>query len=246
MITNVAQCWKNGRDRYRPAGEVIDTSKHHYSGTMPAARERIGLYRAGTLVGCAVFSVPCRMSVLDRLPCPRDEAVELGRFVLLDDVPSNGETWFLARCFEYLRREGYSGVLSFSDPVPRTDSNGRVVFKGHVGTIYCASNAVYAGRATKRTLYLLPDGAVFSERAMSKIRAKEQGWRYAVEQLVNAGAPPPRPAEDLSAWLRTVRPMVLRLLRHGGNHTYLFGLTKAVKRRLPKSMDYPKFTLPTL
>lgn len=185
------------------------------------------------------------MSVLDCLPCPRDEAVELGRFVLLDDVPGNGETWFLARCFEYLQREGYSGVLSFSDPTPRTDIHGRVVFKGHVGTIYCASNAVYTGRASARTQWLLPDGAVFSERAMSKVRGRERGWRYSVDQLIEYGAPPPN-TDDLAAWLREVKPLVLRPFRHAGNHRYLMGLTKGVKRRLPASLPYPKLNLPTL
>ena len=56
MIVPVVQRWKNGRDRYRPAGEVIDTSKYeiaemvhdreckefvcrnHYSRSYPAAR----------------------------------------------------------------------------------------------------------------------------------------------------------------------------------------------------------------
>jgi hypothetical protein len=32
---------------------------------------------------------------------------------------------------------------------------------GHVGTIYAATNAVYTGRATARTVKLLPDGTVF-------------------------------------------------------------------------------------
>ena len=30
--------------------------------------------------------------------------VELGRFVLLDSVAGNGETWFLARSFDILRK----------------------------------------------------------------------------------------------------------------------------------------------
>jgi len=45
--------------------------------------------------------------------------VELGRSVLLDSVPGNGETWFLARCFEQMRKSDLIGVVTFSDPVPR-------------------------------------------------------------------------------------------------------------------------------
>lgn len=33
-----------------------------------------------------------------------------------------------------------------------------------------------------------------------------------------------------------------RTVRHPGNHRYLFGLTKGVKRRLPASLPYPKFS----
>ena len=64
MIVPVVQRWKNGRDRYRPAGEVLDTSRYeiaemvhdrqckefvcrnHYSRSYPAARFR---YRADVL-----------------------------------------------------------------------------------------------------------------------------------------------------------------------------------------------------
>lgn len=256
MITATCQRWRARRDSYRPAGEVIRTAdyevasipgdreakafvvEHHYSASYPAARERVGLYRHGALVGVAVFSMPVRGSVLDHLPCPREAAVELGRLVLLDDVPANGETWMLARAFDLLRQRGYEGVISHADPVPRTNAAGARVFPGHIGVIYQASNAVYAGLATARTLRLLPDGSVFSERSISKVRARERGWRYSVEQLVAAGAP--EPGADLRAWLPIALAAATRRLKHGGNHRYLIGLHRAVKRRLPPSLPYPK------
>jgi hypothetical protein len=198
VIVDVAQRWRSGRASYRPAGEVIDPRRyevaaidgpgadniarafvvaHHYSASYPAARERIGLYRGGALVGVAVFSHPAQDKVLGCLPCPKAEAVELGRLVLLDDVPANGESWFIARTFAELRQRGYAGVVSFADPVPRSAVGGAVVFPGHLGVIYRATNAVYTGLATARTLRLLPDGRVFSERTRSKIRARERGCR---------------------------------------------------------------------
>jgi hypothetical protein len=45
----------------------------------------------------------------------------------------------------------------FSDPVERRRADGTVIMPGHVGVIYQASNAVYTGRGTARTLALLPD-----------------------------------------------------------------------------------------
>lgn len=263
MQVDTVQRWRGGRATYRPAGEVIVTSayevaaidgagadtvarefveRHHYSASYPAARERIGLYRGAALVGVAVFSHPAQDRVLDSLPCARAEAAELGRLVLLDDVPGNGESWFIARCFSELRRRGYAGIVSFADPVPRSTVGGGIVFPGHVGTIYQATNAVYAGRASARTLRLLPDGRVLSARAISKIRASERGWRYAVEQLVAAGAAEPvdMTPSGLRAWLGGEVARVTRPLRHHGNHRYLFGLTPAVRRRLPPSLPYPK------
>lgn len=206
MLTSCVQRWSARRASYRPAGEPIQTREyevaalsrdtearafveaHHYSGSYPAARWRFGLHRRGVLVGVAVFSQPVNDRSLAVFPGDASAAVELGRFVLLDQVPANGETWFLARAFEELARAGVVGVQSFADPEPRATSSGEVVFPGHVGTIYQAHNAVYRGRATPRTLHLLPDGTVFSSRAAQKVRAREQGWRYAVAQIVEAGA----------------------------------------------------------
>lgn len=262
MLTNVVQRWREKRGIYRPIGEVIDTrlyevafipddrtarnfvEQHHYEGSMPAARERFGLYEGPFLVGVAVFSHPMQEKVLAVLPCDRLEGVELGRLVLLDRVPANGESYFVARCFDLLRRKGYRGVVSFSDPVRREDSTGHVVLRGHVGGVYQALSATYAARSTPKTMRLLPDGAVLSARAISKIRAQDQGHAYAERILVNAGAAP-RGDEDPAAWLARWMPRLTRTVRHPGNHRYLFGLDRRTKKHLPASLPYPKFNLET-
>lgn len=212
------QRWREGRDSYRRPDEPIRTLdhevaeleddgrakafvvEHHYSGSYPAARWRFGLFERGELVGVAVFSHPSNDRVITNVfPGRATDGVELGRFVLLDRVAGNGETWFLARCFDLLRRTtDLRGVVSFSDPLPRAAADGRVVMPGHVGTIYQAFNAHYLGRSTPRTLTLLPDGSVFSDRTAQKIRARERGWAYAVEQLVAFGAPEPCLEGDLA------------------------------------------------
>lgn len=252
------QRWHARRDSYRPSAEPICTLahevapiaddatarafvlEHHYSCSYPAARYRFGLYRHGRLAGVAVFSHPCSDRVITNVfPVPAVEAVELGRFVLLDEVEGNGETWFLARAFELLRREGLVGVVSFSDPVPRATAAGAVVFPGHLGTIYQAHNGCYLGRSTARTLRLLPDGTVLSSRSLQKIRAREQGWRYSAGLLESAGAAPlgegdPRP------WLATWLPRLTRTLRHPGNHRYAWPLERRLRRQLPEALPYPK------
>jgi hypothetical protein len=253
------QRWRSSRDFYRPPDEPIRTAdydvaelpddratktfvlEHHYSASYPAARWRFGLFRRDVLQGVAVFSHPCNDLVLTRVfPGRPTDSVELGRFVLLDEVPGNGETWFLGRCFALLRREDLAGVIAFSDPCQRLNRANVPVFGGHVGTIYQAHNAVYLGRGTTRTLTLLPDGSVLSERAQQKIRSADRGVAYAVRQLVGCGADPPvcyDPAY-LSAWLRLSKARLCRSVRHRGNHKYAWRLSRRV--RLPASLPYPK------
>ncbi len=167
------------------------------------------------------------------------ESAELGRFVLLDEVPFNGESWFLARCLHQLRRYGLRGVLSFSDPVPRTTADSVLIFPGHVGTIYQAGNAAYLGRGRARTLRLLPDATAFSDRALQKVRGHERGWEYAAAQLVRFGADPLGAAEDGAAWLARWLPRLSRPLRHPGNHRYAWALSGP---RLESLERYPKKT----
>lgn len=262
MVPDVVQRWRDRRSTFRPAFEVIDTRafevapitgeaeakafvlRHHYSATYPAARFRFGLYSGGELQGVAVFSHPCNDAVLTSVfPGSAKESVELGRFVLLDGVKANGETWFLARAFEHLKREGLRGVVSFADPVPRQSADGTMTTPGHVGTIYQAFNGLYLGRGTARTLKVLPTGATFSDRAAQKIRRQERGWRYAVEQLVSAGAPPL--VGEPGDWLK-VALASLRRVKHPGNHRYAWAFSRRERRALePRGLSYPKRAEPT-
>ncbi len=207
---------------------------NHYAASYPAARLRIGLYDGPWLVGVAVLGVPMQRRVLTGVfPDlePYAESLELSRFVLAESVPANGESWFLARCWHLATRQGVHGVVSFSDPVPRRTAADVLVFPGHVGTIYQASNAEYLGRTTPRRVLLLPDGRVLSERALSKVRGDEQGHAYVERELVRFGARPRLPGESGAAWLRAALQVAgVRQVVHGGNHRYAFRL--GARRRL--------------
>jgi hypothetical protein len=255
------QRWRDRRDSYRPPLERINPAefdvarvavadakafvvRHHYSGTCSSTRRCFGLFRRGELAGVAVFGHPMAEAVLTNVfGGEARESLELSRFVLLDEVKANGETWFLARCFELLRREDLRGVVSFSDPMPRTSAAGARVFPGHLGGIYQAFNGVYLGRARPSTLRLLADGRVFSHRTETKVRAKASRWQSGVRQLVAAGAPDPGSnpsAADLREWLAAALPLLTRKVRHPGNHRYAWALQRAVRRSLPPSLPYPK------
>lgn len=222
--------------------------RHHYSASYPAARFRFGLLERSELVGVAVYSHPARDEVLTNVfpQLPVSRLVELGRFVLLDRVAANGETWFLTRCHEMLRGR-IAGVVSFSDPQPRTTLAGDLVMPGHVGRIYQALNARYLGRGRKEKLRLLPDGRVLARRSYQKIRDGVRGWFPQAEKLVTLGADPialdaDEPARR--AWLATWLPRLTRELAHRGNHRYAWIVDRRYRAHAPEPFGphraYPK------
>ncbi|MGW0868996.1 hypothetical protein ACWD3Z_00760 [Streptomyces sp. NPDC002740] len=118
---------------------------------------------------------------------------------------------------------------------------------GHVGTIYQATNAVYMGRATPRTVKLLPNGVVLNERMAQKVRRQEQGHEYAERLLIGLGAPPFRAGVDPKVWLREALVAVgARNQRHHGVHRFVYRLGRNRREResirlgLPTVSPYPK------
>jgi hypothetical protein len=249
-VTEMCLRWNRRRFRHRPAGEPLETHrysvepideaaakayviKHHYSGSYPAARFRAGLFEhrafhAPLLVGVAVFSVPMTQALIPKyLQLPPDRGVELGRLVLDDAVPGNGETWFLSRAFKLVRKAlAIEGIVSFCDPVQRLDSRGREVKRSHTGVIYRSHNAKVAGRTLPRTQLLMPNGLCASDRALSKIRNDEVGMDYAMRQLRDAGAPDRFLGESPTEWIRRLRGEgFFRAVRHPGNLAFTWSFT---------------------
>ncbi|MFC5342915.1 hypothetical protein ACETK8_20045 (plasmid) [Brevundimonas staleyi] len=280
-LSLVAQRWRDRRPVWRPQREPLDARRyaverlpgvadarafvqaHHYSGSYPAAIAAYGMMeqrpnRAAALVGVAVFSVPVQPRAADAYGAGGARFCDLGRFVLLDHVAGNAETWFLRRALAGLARDKtgeagrplYSLCLAYSDPIPRLDRAGRLIFAGHYGGIYAASSALYLGRATPRTLWLADDATAISARALSKLRADDTGARYAYESLRRLGAPPIRPGETGAAYVaRALRDGPFRPLRHRGNHVYAFpcGATstrRSMRARLAADLPYPRRTDP--
>ncbi len=226
MIVSRSQRWRDRRDAFVPCSSVIDPSTlgvdvvdchriakpfvetHHYSGSFPASRLSVGLFRNGAggrseLVGVATFSQPINNASVPLhagLENPL-KGVDLGRLVLLDDVAGNGETWFLSRAFKALRREkpDIVSVVSYADPMTRRSPDGSLIKPGHVGQVYSVMGAAYRGRTRPRYETITPDGQLFSERAMTKIRAGESGRAYATAQLLRPRIRPRRPLRSVSS-----------------------------------------------
>ncbi len=170
------------------------------------------------------------------------EAVTLGRLVLLDSVPGNGESFFVARCFDLLRAAGVVAVESCADPEPRATLDGTRVHRGHVGCVYQATNGRYIGKTNPATLRLLPDGTCYSNRTSGKVVRAERGRAYAGAELVDWGAEPLREGEDPVVWVRHWRPLLTRAHRHHGNHRYIWALDKRRRAEVltADALPYPK------
>lgn len=265
MTRSLAKRWHERRQRWVAPGalfrasdfavDVIDgdtipkrfVAEHHYAGSFPAKRLAVGLYGRGSrLVGLAVFSVPSSNAALRKWTgMGHDGACELGRFVCTPDVAYNGETWFLARAMRALVAEKHMrAFVSFADPL-EWRSGSIVVKPEHWGTIYQASNALYAGRADARWHLVGPDGRPVSPRALSKLCALDQGWQYVERQLLALGAPTRAFSEHPREWLARVRraPGFARV-RHPGNLAYVFGLDDVARAQLRAlhrgGQPYPK------
>lgn len=255
METTRSQRWRERRSRFvddlelidprRYAVDIIDhrpardfIARHHYLATYPAAQLAVGLFAdtpEAALAGVAVFAVPGTGAVISAhtgFTAPERGCV-LARLMLLDAVPQNGESFFVARALRLLRRErpAIEAVVSFSDPEA-----------GHIGRVYAALSSAYRGRTAER-LVLSAGGRSLPDRTLSKIRRGERGHAGAIDQLVRLGLPRPAPFEEPAAWLARLR-RERRLVAHRrpGLFAYCFELTRHARRQgraLPR-LPYPK------
>lgn len=264
-MTVPCQRWHERRPRYRPSGERINPAlhtvaamtghadarrfveAHHYLSSWPSVSLPVGLYRGTRLVGVCTFGIPAQARVFGAL-APGHAALELSRLVLLDEVPGDGESWFVARAMAIARREcGVTAIVSYSDPLTRTTATGEPVCPGHVGVVYQALGAEYKGRGGARRIWLDPNGRTLSDRALSKIRNGEKGCTTEEGRLRSLGADPRRFAEEPAAWLARVLPTIARQVKHPGCHRYVWAWAppkrpeaKPARLRLWEPEPYPR------
>lgn len=280
-LPGVTQRWRERRDLYRTTGDRFSPAdwrvdvmlgpgakerardfvvSNHYAATYPQTRVQVGLYhaRSAALVGVASFGNGPRGANEKYGDVGIREIAELNRFVLLDEVPGNAETWFLSRAFG-LCEQALSGrgdtlkvVLSYSDPVPRRDVYGHLTMPGHIGNIYQARNAIFVGRSRTKPLFLDSRGVAPDGRMLSKIKSldgpnPERGARAGAQRFVQEfGAPQRKWGEAYGDWIsRALSSGGFRRVAHAGNLVYLWALgDKRAKRQIeasfPESQPYPK------
>ena len=287
---------RDGRTSYTPVRPFADFSKlavaqianeteakpfveqHHYAGSFPAAIASFGLFESrgyhqrAELVGVATFSVPMNVaSDAKAALMPGERACELGRFVLLDHIGTNGETFLLGHARRSLDkaktfvcpsskapRPLYPIILAFSDPVPRATATGAITFRGHIGKIYQAGPhggintglGLYLGRGTAKTMWLTQDAIAIVDRTLNKLRNAESGARHVYELLIRHGAPQIKAGESDKAYVsRALSSGAFRKVYHRGNHRYVFSAgshkrRKEVQTALNRNLPYPRWTDP--
>ncbi len=214
------------------------TIQHHYSGSWPAVRMAFGYQRldqppgpgepaGGALVGVCALGIPMHQAVLAAVfpDCqPYRETLEISRFVLTDEQPSNAESHFSAGALTMAAKLGIRGVIAHADPHPRTritPGGPETVTPGHIGHIYAVQDFAYLGRTRARRLVLLPDASSLPDRAINKVRRDEPGHLGVERRLVALGARPRRAGENGADWLTEALDAIgATTIRHGGNHRW--------------------------
>lgn len=121
--------WNNGRNHWVTPETVFTPEKYvvhevtqqvaakfvednHYLSTWPTSRCAVGLFEVGSvsnglkdnLVGICNFGVCSNSSAPNYwVKGVQQDTVELNRLILLDSIPFNAESWFIARALKILK-----------------------------------------------------------------------------------------------------------------------------------------------
>ena len=120
--------------------------KIHYAKRIPSISQSFGLFREKQLAGVCTYGKPPSNALCIGV-CGEEQSFrvyELNRLCLLENLPKNTASWFLARTFKLM----HGGIIcvSYAD----TSQN-------HIGYIYQATNWIYTGLSAKRTERYDPD-----------------------------------------------------------------------------------------
>lgn len=204
-----------------PRSEIKEfVELHHYSHSINGLKVSrcYGLYRADdsgdTLVGALIFG-PLSTTAWKKYADNEGDVVELRRMVVLDEMPRNTGSWFLARALKLLKKETkFTICVSYADP-----------FHGHAGYIYQATNWKYHGcTASDVLLQDTTTGKLYHSRAL---RTKYKGKL--------------KPFAERLCCLRDANLLVE--LKVPGKHIYTMRLKRGEGRVLDE-YPYPKLNNP--
>ncbi|CAB4168955.1 hypothetical protein UFOVP1413_15 [uncultured Caudovirales phage] len=131
---------------------------HHYSHSVfgVTASRCFSVTYQDELAGGAIFGLPAGVGVAAKY-ADGGNLLELRRFALRDKAPRNSESRALGVMFRTLRREGYTRILSYADPM-----------HGHSGVIYKATGFEYRGRTAARK-HIMWKGKKYPDRNVHQV-----------------------------------------------------------------------------
>ena len=176
--------------------------KYHYSGSIKGITPFLSFEvvlkdRPGTQVGAAIFGTSGQTQTERKFGKylgsksdyrPGIVAVELLRFVLLDEIPRNAESFILSRMLQKLVAIGVERVYSYADPnQKREDDDGPLRHPDgkHTGLIYHATgfHLVEQGGKTKAIIMqrdFTKDGKTFKKGRRLPVRNLDQYQNFRV------------------------------------------------------------------
>ena len=133
-------------------------TEQHYLHSMPGGTYlAFGVFNHKRLLGAVTLGVgPKNVHRLVEGAAP-DDVLALTRFWLSDEFPANSESSVIGRTLRAIRKHTLiKFVVTYADPS-----------RGHIGTIYQASNWLYTGLSQPMPLYDLGDGIQHHSRSLS-------------------------------------------------------------------------------
>jgi hypothetical protein len=183
-------------------------TERHYLHSMPGGTYlAFGVFKHKRLLGAITLGVgPKNAHRLVANATPVDLLV-LSRLWLSDELPSNSESFVIGQVLQAIRRHtDVKFAVTYADPS-----------KGHVGTIYQASNWLYTGRSQSMPVYDLGDGIHHHSRTLSHV--------YGTHSL---------------AYFRA-KGINIRTISQSSKHRYVYFLNPSWRNRLAVPiLPYPK------
>ena len=140
--------------------------REHYLHRKAPCSAAFGLFLDGDLKGVICYGTPSSHHLRIGVAGPENSTnvIELTRLWVCDTVPRNGESYLIGRT---LRHSGKEIVVSYAE-----------IQKGHVGTVYQATNWIYTGLSAKRTHWCVEGLSQHSQTLSDKHSSAELREKY--------------------------------------------------------------------
>ena len=140
---------------------------HYAGGCANTATYRHGLFPSAAFfdaecLGAALWIPPTKSAALATFPANWQGVLALSRLVLVPGLPTNSASFLLAGSMRLIDRERWPCLVTYADQ-----------WRGHVGTIYKATNWDYVGETKPQAVYTL-DGRMVARKAGPKTRTKAE------------------------------------------------------------------------